>query len=75
MPTAPGGSCQTSKVRFALNDPFLDEFDLPVRIGGQLLEDFDHELTRMELRRYLFCYEDVDQDRSAGLRGRRLTRG
>ena len=37
-----------------LDDPFIDEFDLPVRIGGRLLEDFDHELTRMELRRYLF---------------------
>jgi beta-ketoacyl ACP synthase len=37
-----------------LDDPFVDEFDLPVRIGGRLLEDFDHELTRMELRRYLY---------------------
>ncbi len=31
--------------------PFLDEFDLPVRIGGPLLEDFDHHLNRVELRR------------------------
>jgi beta-ketoacyl ACP synthase len=37
-----------------LDDPFVKEFDLPVRIGGHLLEDFDHELTRVELRRYLF---------------------
>jgi beta-ketoacyl ACP synthase len=37
-----------------LDDRFVDEFDLPVRIGGHLLEDFDHELTRVELRRYLF---------------------
>jgi beta-ketoacyl ACP synthase len=37
-----------------LDDPFVKEFDLPVRIGGHLLEDFDHELTRIELRRYLF---------------------
>ena len=37
-----------------LDDPFVEEFDLPVRIGGHLLEDFDHELTRIELRRYLF---------------------
>jgi beta-ketoacyl ACP synthase len=37
-----------------LDDPFVEEFDLPVRIGGHLLEDFDHELTRVELRRYLF---------------------
>jgi beta-ketoacyl ACP synthase len=34
-----------------LEDPFVEEFDLPVRIGGHLLEDFDHELTRVELRR------------------------
>ncbi|WP_094288397.1 3-oxoacyl-ACP synthase KasB [Mycobacterium lehmannii] len=34
-----------------LEDPFVDEYDLPVRIGGHLLEDFDHELTRVELRR------------------------
>jgi beta-ketoacyl ACP synthase len=37
-----------------LEDPFIDEFDLPVRIGGHLLEDFDHEMTRVELRRFLF---------------------
>ncbi|UQX11977.1 KasA/KasB family beta-ketoacyl-ACP synthase [Candidatus Mycobacterium methanotrophicum] len=36
-----------------LDDAFIDEFDLPVRIGGRLLEDFDHELTRTELRRFL----------------------
>jgi beta-ketoacyl ACP synthase len=34
-----------------LEDPFVEEFDLPVRIGGHLPEDFDHELTRVELRR------------------------
>jgi beta-ketoacyl ACP synthase len=37
-----------------LDDPFVEEFGLPVRIGGRLLEDFDHELTRVELRRYLY---------------------
>ncbi len=37
-----------------LDDLFVEQFDLPVRIGGHLLEDFDHELTRVELRRYLF---------------------
>ncbi len=35
----------------ALDDPFVTEYDLPVRIGGHLLEDFDSELTRVELRR------------------------
>jgi beta-ketoacyl ACP synthase len=34
-----------------LDDPFVEEFDLPVRIGGHLLEDFDSQLTRIELRR------------------------
>ncbi len=34
-----------------LDDPFVTEFDLPVRIGGHLLEDFDSELTKVELRR------------------------
>ena len=37
-----------------LDDPFVEKFDLPVRIGGHLLEDFDPELTRVELRRFLF---------------------
>jgi beta-ketoacyl ACP synthase len=37
-----------------LDDPFVEQFDLPVRIGGHLLEDFDNELTRVELRRMLF---------------------
>lgn len=34
-----------------LDDPFVEEYDLPVRIGGHLLEDFESELTRIELRR------------------------
>ncbi|OMB95672.1 beta-ketoacyl-[acyl-carrier-protein] synthase II [Mycobacterium colombiense] len=34
-----------------LDDPFVEEYDLPVRIGGHLLEDFDSQLTRIELRR------------------------
>ena len=34
-----------------LDDPFVKEYDLPVRIGGHLLEDFDSQLTRIELRR------------------------
>ena len=34
-----------------LEDPFVEQYDLPVRIGGHLLEDFDNELTRVELRR------------------------
>jgi beta-ketoacyl ACP synthase len=34
-----------------LDDPFVEQYDLPVRIGGHLLEDFDPELTKVELRR------------------------
>ncbi len=34
-----------------LDDPFVEQYNLPVRIGGHLLEDFDDELTRVELRR------------------------
>ena len=36
-----------------LHDAFVDQFALPVRIGGHLLEDFDDQLTRVELRRFL----------------------
>jgi beta-ketoacyl ACP synthase len=34
-----------------LERSFVDEFDLPVRIGGELRENFDDHLTRVELRR------------------------
>jgi len=34
-----------------LEDPFVEEYDLPVRIGGHLLEEFDSQLTRVEGRR------------------------
>jgi meromycolic acid 3-oxoacyl-[acyl-carrier protein] synthase II len=34
-----------------LDKPFVEEFDSPVRIGGQLLEDLDEHLTRIEARR------------------------
>jgi beta-ketoacyl ACP synthase len=34
-----------------LDDEFVEMYDLPVRIGGHLLEEFDGELTRVELRR------------------------
>lgn len=34
-----------------LDDPFVEEYDLPVRIGGHLLEEFDSQLTRVEQRR------------------------
>jgi beta-ketoacyl ACP synthase len=34
-----------------LEDDFVTQFDLPIRIGGHLLEEFDSQLTRIELRR------------------------
>ena len=34
-----------------LEDPFVEEYDLPVRIGGHLLEDFESELNKVERRR------------------------
>ena len=34
-----------------LEDSFVEQYDLPVRIGGHLLESFDPELTKVELRR------------------------
>ncbi|CPR02938.1 3-oxoacyl-ACP synthase [Mycobacterium bohemicum DSM 44277] len=34
-----------------LDDPFVEEFDLPVRIGGHLREEFDSQLTPVEVRR------------------------
>ncbi len=34
-----------------LTDDFVDKWDLPVRIGGHLVEDMDSHLTRVELRR------------------------
>src|ERR1700760_4734449 len=34
-----------------LEDPFVEEYDLPVRIGGHLLEEFDSQLDRVENRR------------------------
>ncbi|MGD9622023.1 MAG: 3-oxoacyl-ACP synthase KasB [Mycolicibacterium sp.] len=34
-----------------LEDSFIEQFELPVHIGGHLLEDFDSELTKVENRR------------------------
>ncbi len=34
-----------------LDKPFIEEFDSPVRIGGELREEFDQQLSRVELRR------------------------
>jgi beta-ketoacyl ACP synthase len=34
-----------------LDDSFIEHYDLPVRIGGHLLEDFDQGLTRAERHR------------------------
>lgn len=34
-----------------LTDSFIEEYDLPVRIGGHLLEEFDSQLNKIENRR------------------------
>lgn len=34
-----------------LGDPYVEQFELPVKIGGHLHEDFDPELTKVEKRR------------------------
>src|ERR1700761_3336178 len=34
-----------------LDDPFVEAFDLPVRIGGHLVEEFESQLGRVEQRR------------------------
>ena len=49
-----------------LDDPFVEEYDLPVRIGGHLLEEFDSQLTRIELRRMGYL------QRMSTILGRRL---
>ncbi|HEY0227590.1 MAG TPA: 3-oxoacyl-ACP synthase KasB [Mycobacterium sp.] len=50
----------------ALDAPFIEDFELPVRIGGPLLEDFDGLLTRIELRRTGYL------QRSSTIMGRRV---
>jgi beta-ketoacyl ACP synthase len=49
-----------------LEDPFVEEYELPVRIGGHLLEDFEGELTKVELRRMSYL------QRMATVVGRRV---
>ncbi|MBV9089166.1 MAG: beta-ketoacyl-ACP synthase [Mycobacteriaceae bacterium] len=49
-----------------LDDSFLEEFDSPVRIGGHLLENFDSELNRVELRRLSY------QQKMSTILGRRV---
>ena len=50
-----------------LEDPFVEQYDLPVRIGGHLLEDFDGELTRVELRRLSYLQKMSTVLESAGV--------
>ena len=49
-----------------LEDPYIEEYDLPVRIGGHLLEDFESELNKVELRRMSYL------QRMATIVGRRV---
>jgi beta-ketoacyl ACP synthase len=41
----------------ALDDPFVEKYDLPVRIGGHLLEDFDDQLTPEEARQLSYVQQ------------------
>ena len=50
----------------ALDDPFVDEFELPVRIGGHLLEDFDEHLSAADVDRLSYV------QRMAAVLGRRV---
>ena len=50
-----------------LDDPFVEEFDLPVRIGGHLVEEFDSQLTRIENRRHGLPAEDGHRTQPAGV--------
>ncbi len=49
-----------------LEDPFIERFELPVRIGGHLLEDFESELTKVENRRMSYV------QKMAAVLGRRV---
>jgi 3-oxoacyl-[acyl-carrier-protein] synthase II/beta-ketoacyl ACP synthase len=40
-----------------LDYPFIEEFDLPVRIGGRLRESFEESLTRVERRRLSYMQQ------------------
>src|SRR5690242_16186480 len=41
----------------ALTKDFVDQFDSPVRIGGELCETFDEHLSRIELRRLSYMQQ------------------
>ena len=49
-----------------LEDPFIEQFQLPVTIGGHLLEDFESELTKVENRRMSYV------QKMAAVLGRRV---
>ena len=49
-----------------LEDPFIEQFQLPVSIGGHLLEDFESELTKVENRRMSYV------QKMAAVLGRRV---
>ena len=57
-----------------LEDPFVEEYDLPVRIGGHLLEDFDRRADAGRAAPAVVSAEDVDGAGPAGLEERRRSR-
>ena len=52
-----------------LDDPFVEQYDLPVRIGGHLLEDFDERADAGRTASAVLPAEDVHRA-SAGGSGR-----
>lgn len=45
------GKSGITSIKEELTTPFLEGLELPVTIGGRLLEDFDSQLNRVEIRR------------------------
>ena len=58
-----------------LEDSFVEEFDLPVRIGGHLLEEFDSRIDPRRAAPDALPAADVHRSGPAGLGEHRLTRG
>ena len=49
-----------------LDDPFVEQYDLPVRIGGHLLEDFDERADAGRTAPAVVPAEDVHGARAGG---------
>ena len=52
--TPPGRTYWPVRAVRELTDPFVEEYNLPVRIGGRLVEDPALEVSRVEARRMAY---------------------